>query len=156
MATFFISRFHALYTPADAVANPRVLVTPGQYLTGEPAREWNAETSTHNLVGAPYGLDVPAGNARLVMSWECLVRFVTVAALERYLRRLEIELNTQRAGTLDMAEAYHAGAPTLLTRWDAVVNSCTVRRCTSEEAPAEPGAWGAVVLSFTLTNPEEI
>lgn len=133
-----------------------MLISPGQYLTGEPTREWETVTSTHNLVGSPYGLDVPAGNARLVMSWEGLVRFVTVAALERYLRRLEIELNTQRAGKLEMAEAYHAGAPTLLTRWDAVVNSCTVRRCTSEEAPAEPGAWGAVVLSFTLTNPEEI
>ena len=103
-----------------------------------------------------YGLDVPTGNARLVLSWEVLTRLSTVAALERYLRRLEIELNTNRAGTLEVAEAYHAGAPTMLTRWDAVVNTCTVRRCTSEEAPAEPGAWGAVVLSFTLTNPEEI
>lgn len=156
MSAFFSSRFYAAYTPHNAEAQPRVLTTPGQYITGEPAREWSAETISHSLVGAAYGLDVPAGNARLVLSWEMLVVFPTVAALERYLRRLEIELNTNRAGTLELAEAYHAGAPTLLTRWDAVVNSCTVRRCTSEEAPAEPGAWGAVVLSFTLTNPEEI
>jgi|GEM_PF-6886364 len=156
MSNFYTARFHALYTPAADDTNPRVLVSPGQYLTGEPAREWNTETSNYNLVGSPYGLDVPAGNARLVMSWESLMKFPTVAALERYLRRLEISLNTARAGKLETAEAYHAGAPTLLTRWDAVVNSCMVRRCTSEEAPAEPGAWGAVVLSFTLTNPEEI
>lgn len=156
MSNFYTARFHALYTPTAADTNPRVLVTPGQYLTGEASREWNTETITHNLVGSPYGLDVPAGNARLVMSWESLLKFPTVAALERYLRRLEIELNMNRAGKLEMAEAYHAGAPTLQTRWDAVVNTCTVRRLTSEEAPAEPGAWGAVVLSFTLTNPEEI
>ena len=156
MSKFYTARFHALYTPTAADTNPRVLVTPGQYLTGEPGREWSEETSSHNLVGSPYGLDVPAGNARLVMSWESLMKFPTVAALERYLRRLEIELNMNRAGKMELAEAYHAGAPTLQTRWDAVVNTCTVRRCTSEEAPAEPGAWGAVVISFTLTNPEEI
>ena len=156
MSYFYTARFHALYTPQGEDTNPRVLTAPGQYLTGEPAREWSAETITHNIVGAAYGLDVPTGNARLVLSWEVLTRLSTVAALERYLRRLEIELNTNRAGTLEVAEAYHAGAPTMLTRWDAVVNTCTVRRCTAEEAPAEPGAWGAVVLSFTLTNPEEI
>ena len=156
MSDLYKARFGAHYTPAVDEAQPWQLTTPGQYLTGEPAREWNAETSTHNLVGSPYGLDVPAGNARLVFDWEVLVKRSSVAKLERYLRRLEIALNTQRAGKLEMSEAYHAGAPTLLTRWDAVVNSCTVRRCTSEEAPAEPGAWGAVVLSFTLTNPEDI
>lgn len=156
MADFYSARISIHYTPKAEGATGWTLTTPGQYLPGEPAREWNTETSTHNLVGSPYGLDVPAGNARLVFDWEVLVQRSTVAKLERYLRRLEIALNTARAGKLDMAEAYHAGAPTLLTRWDAVVNSCTVRRCTSEEAPAEPGAWGAVVLSFTLTNPEEI
>lgn len=156
MADFYSARISIHYTPKAEGATGWTLTTPGQYLTGEPAREWNTETSTHNLVGSPYGLDVPAGNARLVFDWEVLVQRSTVAKLERYLRRLEIALNTQRAGKLDMAEAYHAGVPTLLTRWDAVVNACTVRRLTSEEAPAEPGAWGAVVLSFTLTNPEEI
>lgn len=156
MSDFYTARFRAHYTPAGDEAQPWALVTPGQYLTGEPAREWSAETSTHNLVGSPYGLDVPAGNARLVLEWEVLVKRSTVAKLERYLRRLEITLNTQRAGKVEMAEAYHAGAPTLLTRWEALVNSCTVRRLTAEEAPAEPGAWGAVVHSFTLTNPEEI
>lgn len=156
MSVFYKARFCANYAPALDEAQLWSLVTPGQYLTGVPSREWSTETSTHNLVGSPYGLDVPVGNARLVLDWEVLVQRSTVAKLERYLRRLEIALNTQRAGKLDMAEAYHAGAPTLLTRWDAVVNSCTVRRLTAEEAPAEPGAWGAVVLSFTLTNPEEI
>lgn len=156
MSDFFTARFRAQYTPDLDEAQPWELVTHGQYLTGMPSREWSTETSTHNLVGSPYGLDVPAGNARLVFDWEVLVKRSSVAKLERYLRRLEIALNTQRAGKLEMAEAYHAGAPTLLTRWDAVVNTCTVRRLTSEEAPAEPGAWGAVVLSFTLTTPEEI
>lgn len=156
MSDFYTARFRAQYTPDLDEAQPWELVTPGQYLTGMPSREWSTETSTHNLVGSPYGLDVPAGNARLVVEWESLFNFSTVGELERYLRRLEIELNIHRAGKLDMAEAYHAGAPTLLTRWDAVVNTCTVRLLTSEEAPAEPGAWGAVVLSFTLTNPEEI
>lgn len=156
MSDFYLARFRACYTSAGEDSQHWMLAMPGQLLTGEPAREWNTETSAHNLVGSPYGLDVPAGNARLVFDWEALVQRSTVAKLERYLRRLEIALNTQRAGTLDMAEAYHAGAPTLLTRWQAVVNSCTVRRLTAEEAPAEPGAWGAAALSFTLTNPEEI
>ena len=156
MSDFYTARFRAHYAPAVDEAQPWALVMPGQYLTGMPSREWSTETNTHNLVGSPYGLDVPAGNARLVIDWEVLVQRSTVAKLERYLRRLEIALNTARAGKLDMAEAYHAGAPTLLTRWDAVVNACAVRCLTAEEAPAEPGAWGAVVLSFTLTNPEEI
>ena len=156
MSTFFLSRFNARYIPEGTPDNSRILTRPEQYLTGEPSREWTTETNSHNLVGSPYGLDVPIGNARLVMSWECLEKFSTVGELERYLRRLEIDLNMNRAGRLELAEAYHAGRPTLLTRWDAVVNTCTVRRLTSEEAPAEPGAWGAVVLSFTLTNPEDI
>ena len=94
MSDFYTARFRAQYTPANEEAQPWALTTPGQYLTGEPAREWNAETSTHNLVGSPYGLDVPAGNARLVFDWEVLVKRSSVAKLERYLRRLEIALNT--------------------------------------------------------------
>ena len=156
MSDLFTARFSARYTPYSDGEQPWTLTAPGHYLAGEPSRDLSAETATHNLVGSAYGLDVPAGNARLVVDWEVLVQRSTVAKLERYLRRLEIALNTQRAGTLEMAEAYHAGVPTMLTRWRAVINSCAVRRLTSDEAPAEPGAWGAVELSITLTHPEEI
>jgi len=157
MSDFYKARFCAEYEAEGGNGDVRVLTVPGQYLTGgEPAREWSAETSSHNLAGSPYGLDVPAGNARLQLSWEALVRRPTVAELERWLRRTEIALNTQRAGTLELAEAYHGGAPTLLTRWRAVVTGCTARRLTEEDAPAEPGAWGAVAYAFTLTRPEEV
>ena len=75
------------------------------------------------------------------------------AERERILKLGPVEAGCSREELKRMAQAI---LDTLLTRWDAVVNTCTVRRLTSEEAPAEPGAWGAVVLSFTLTTPEEI
>lgn len=127
----------------------------GRLLTEEPTREWSAETASYNIIGADYGLDVPTGNARMTWRMGTLVVRDTVAQLERYLRRLEIGLNTRRAGKLHMAEAYQDGVPTLLTTWNAVVESCTVRRLASDDAPALPGAWGAVEASFILSNPEE-
>ncbi len=156
MSDFYKARFRAVYTPDGEDATAWQLAYPGQLMPEAPAREWSAETSTFNPVGSPYGLDVPAGNARLVYEWEALIHRGTRAKLERDLRRLEIALNTRRKGKLEMAEAYHAGTPTLLTRWVAVVNSCTVRPLTLEDAPPQPGAWGAVRVSFTLTWPEEL
>lgn len=156
MNYFYEARVSVKYREGGAEGESVDLVKRGQYLLGEPVREWSMETVSHNLIGAEYGVEVPVGNARLMYEVEAVVKRSSVRELEIYMRRLEIRMNTKRAGTVEIAEAYEAGEAGLRTRWEAVVNSCTVRRLTSEEAPAEPGAWGAVVLSFTLTNPEEI
>ena len=156
MSDFYKARFRVHYVPKEQEEPGLQLCEYGRLLAAEPTREWSAEMASYNIIGAEYGVDVSCGNARLVMGWEVLINRETVAQLERYLRRLEIELNTRRAGKLHMAEAYQDGAPTLLTTWDAVVESCTVRRLASDDAPALPGAWGAVQLSFILTNPEEL
>lgn len=155
MSDFYKARCRVHYEPDGGDEPGWQLCDYGRLLAAEPTREWGAEMASYNIIGADYGLDVPTGNARLTWSMETLVVRDTVAALERYLRRLEIEMNTRRAGKLHMAEAYQDGAPTLLTTWDAVVASCTVRRLASDDAPALPGAWGAVSVSFILTNPKE-
>lgn len=156
MADFYKSRFRAVYYYDDGTTQPPyTLAEYGDLLTGEPTREWSAETASHSLVGSTWGLDVPAGNARLLLGWEVLVCRPTVAELEKYLRQLEIALNTHRSGTLDMEEAWHGGVPTMLTHWRAVVNTCTVRLLPLEAAPGLPGAWGAVRVELTLTNPVE-
>ena len=156
MSDFYHSRFRAVYYFAEGTTQPAwSLAEYGDYLTGEPTREWSAETASHSLVGSDWGLDVPAGNARLLCGWEVLVSRPSVAELEKHLRQLEIALNTHRSGTLDMEEAWHGGVPTMLTHWQAVVNSCTVRLLPLDAAPGLPGAWGAVRVEFTLTNPVE-
>lgn len=43
MADFYTARINLLYAPANDEAQPWELTTPGQYLTGEPTREWNTE-----------------------------------------------------------------------------------------------------------------
>jgi len=156
MNYFYEARISVTYREKGGAGSSVLLVLPGQYMLGEPVREWSLETASHNLIGAEYGVEVPTGNARMTYEVEAVVKRSSVRELEVYLRRLEIRLNTKRAGTVEIAEAYEEGEAGLRTKWEAVVNSCTVRRLTSEEAPAEPGAWGAVVLSFTLTNPEEL
>lgn len=156
MSDFYKARCRVHYVASGDDEPGRQLCEYGRLLAAEPTREWNAERASYNLIASDYGLDIPTGNARLTWSMETLVVRDTVAQLERYLRRLEIELNTRRAGKLHMAEAYQDGAPTLLTTWDAVVESCTVRRLASDDAPALPGAWGAVEVSFILTNPKEL
>ena len=153
MSDFYIARVDVRYYPEGGEVWE--LVNPGQYMLGEPVREWSVETASYNLIGAAYGVEVPTGNARLTYEVEVVVVRSSVRALELYLRRLEIELNTKRTGKVEIAEAYEGDAAGLRTQWNAVVNSCTVRRLTAEEAPAEAGAWGAVVVSFTLTEPKE-
>lgn len=156
MSDFYHSRFRAVYYYAEGGTQESwSLAEYGDYLTGEPTREWSAETASHSLVGAVWGLDEPAGNARLLLGWEVLIRRATMAELERYLRRLEIALNTHRRGTLDMEEAWHAGAPTMLTHWRAVISAATVRLLPLEAAPGLPGAWGALRVELTLTQAVE-
>ena len=156
MSDFYSSRFRAVYYYDEGTTQPAwSLAEYGDYLTGEPTREWSAETASHSLVGAVWGLDVPAGNARLLVGWEVLVLRPTVAELEKHLRQLEIALNTHRSGTLDMEEAWHEGVPTMLTHWQALINSATVRLLPLESAPGLPGAWGALRVELTLTNPVE-
>lgn len=157
MADFYSCRFRAVFHHADgpSVYSDWVLAEFGDYLTGEPTREWSAETASHQLVGSEWGLDVPAGNARLLLGWEVLLCYPTVAELELQLRRREIMLNTHRSGTLDMEEAWRAGAPTMRTHWRAVIVSATVRLLPQEAAPGLAGAWGALRVELTLTHPVE-
>ena len=156
MSDFYSSRFRAAYYYDDGTTQPTyTLAEYADLLTGEPTREWSAETASHQLVGSTWGLDEPAGNARLLLGWEVLVCRPTVAELEKHLRQLEIALNTHRSGTLDMEEAWHGGVPTMLTHWRAVISAATVRLLPLEAAPGLPGAWGALRVELTLTNPVE-
>ena len=153
MSDFYESRFWAEYQTPDPGSLAEVLTSPADYLTGEPTREWSVETASHNLVGSAWGKDEPVGNARLLLGWEVLVCRPTVAELEKHLRRVEIALNTDRSGRLLLDEAWQDGLPTMSTKWQAVVNTATVRLLTLDEAPPLPGAWGALRVEFTLTNP---
>lgn len=156
MSDYYDARAHIEYTPQGSDSAHRLLA-PGQLmLQPEPEREWESSNISADLVGADWGYEAPGGNARLVLTWEALVSCPTVAELERHLRRLELALNLNRMGSLRMGEALHAGTPTLWTEWHAVLTTCTVRRLSLEEAPALPGAWGGISLSFRLTNPKEV
>jgi len=156
MADFYTARTHIEYTP-DATGEPQQLLIPGQpMLQPEPEREWEISNISADLVGADWGYEHAGGNARLVLTWEALLCRPTVAELERHLRRLELALNLNRHGSLRIGEAFAAGLPTLCTQWHAVLTTCTVRRLPLDDAPALPGAWGAVALSFRLTNPKEV
>lgn len=156
MSDFYNARTHIVYTP-DATGESHLLLVPGQLLLQpEPEREWESSNISADLVGADWGYEGAAGNARLVLTWETLVSRPTVAELERHLRRLELALNLNRHGSLRIGEAFADGLPTLCTEWWAVLSTCTVRRLSLDDAPSLPGAWGAVALSFRLTNPKEI
>lgn len=155
MSDFYQSRTHILYTTREG--EQHLLLEPGQLLLqAEPTREWESSNISADLVGADWGYEAAAGNARLVLSWEALLCCPTVAELERSLRRLELALNLHRVGWLTLGEALADGLPTLTTRWQALLTTCTVRRLPLEEAPGSPGSWGALSLSFRLTHPEEI
>ena len=159
MADFYTARTIIDYSYRDAAGelHTRELLTPGQpMLQPEPERQWEASNISADLVGADWDYEAPAGNARLVLSWEALVSCPTVAELERYLRRLELALNLNRMGSLRIGEAFADGLPTLCTQWQALLTTCTVRRLSLDDAPALPGAWGAVALSFRLTHPVEV
>lgn len=156
MPAAYTSRAAIEFTPSDSV-EPLHLLAPRQLmLQPEPSREWESSNISSNLVGAAWGYESAAGNARLILSWAALLNRPSVAELERNLRRLELTLNLNRMGSLRIGEAMHKGSPTLWTEWHAVLVSCTVRRLSLDEAPALPGAWGAISLSFRLTHPVEI
>ena len=159
MADFYTARTLIEYSYQDAAGelHTRELLTPGQpMLQAEPEREWESSNISADLVGADWGYESAAGNARLVLTWEALVSCPTVAELERHLRRLELALNLNRVGSLRIGEALHGGTPTLWTEWHAVLTTCTVRRLPLDDAPALPNAWGAVEFSFRLTHPVEV
>lgn len=153
MADFILSRFCAVYTPDGG--EPLTLTRHSNLLSAPPTREWSSTTAAHDRIGTRWGLDRPTGNARLVLTWRVFLRRNSTAALERALRRLEIRLNTARAGKLQLLEAYADNAPTMVTEWRAVVQTATPVTLTGVDAPPLPGAWGALDLSFTLTEPEE-
>lgn len=159
MADFFSARTAIDYSYRDAAGelHTRELLAPGQpMLQPEPTREWEASNISTDLIGSPWGYEAAAGNARLVLTWEALLCCPTVAELERHLRRLELALNLNRSGSLRIGEALHSGTPTLWTEWHAVLTTCTVRRLPQDDAPALPGAWGSISLSFRLTHPVEV
>lgn len=155
MSDYYNARVRVEYTPSGGESY--TMLTPGQLmLQAEPERVWESSNISADLVGADWGYEAAAGNARLVLSWEALICRPTVAELERHLRRLELALNLHRLGTLTLCEAFADGLPTLCTQWHAVLSTCTVRRLPLEDAPGLPGSWGSVALSFRLTHPKEI
>lgn len=157
MSDFIQARFAASYTNTDAEGGRTCqLVRPHWLLTGSPERNWEHQTAQFNLIGREYGEDEPTGNARLALTFETTRRAPSVAQLEREMRRQELALNLHRRGTLTLQEAWHGGAPMLTTRWQCLINACTPRRLTSEDAPPLPGAWGAVAYELILTNPEQL
>lgn len=156
MSDFYTARARIEYTPQGS-DSAHLLLAPGQLmLQPEPEREWESANISADLVGADWGYEHTAGNARLVLTWEALLCRPTVAELERHLRRLELALNLNRLGSLMLCEAYADGLPTLCTQWHAVLSTCTVHRLPLDEAPCTQGAWGSVSLSFRLTNPKEV
>lgn len=153
MADFYTARFSATFTPAaggEAVALARY----GHLLPAPPTREWTLQTNSYECIAHTWAHDDPTGNARLNLSWAQLIRAHTTAALEARLRRLEIQLNIHRRGTLLLEEAYADSAPTLRTTWQATLTTATPSLLTLDESPGLPGAWGKLELAFTLTNPE--
>lgn len=152
MANFTLARFCAVYSTPEG--ETETLTKHNDFLEAPPAREWNVNTVQHNPVGARWGHDVPTGNARLSLSWRVYVRADSVAAVERKLRWLELQLNLNRAGKLRIEEAYSGEEPTMVTEWRAVVETARPVLLGSDEAPAGAGAWGAMEYTFTLTEPQ--
>ena len=159
MSDFYTARTLIDYSYRDPTGETHTLalLTHGQLLLQpEPERQWEASNISADLVGADWGYEAPAGNARLILTWESLISRPTTADLERHLRRLELALNLNRSGSLRIGEALADGLPTLCTQWQALLTTCTVRRLSFDDAPALPGAWGALALSFRLTHPVEV
>lgn len=121
----------------------------------EPEREWEHQTAQFNLVGRDWAADAPCGSARLKLRFTVLHHADCVGALQVRLRRVETALNLHRSGTMTLQEAYHAGAPMLVTRWCALVERAAARLLPADAAPAAPGAWGSLDIEMTLTNPTE-
>lgn len=158
MSDFFKARFSASYSSQDGAVCQMPLCREGaDLLTGspEPVLEWEHQTAQFNLVGRDWAADAAAGSARVKVSFEVLHRADCVGALQVLLRRAELALNMHRGGTLTLQEAYHAGAPMMVTRWQALVTKCRGSLLTQDNAPAAPGAWGRLEIEMTLTNPTE-
>lgn len=153
MSDFYKARLAATYTPqgGEEVA----LVRLGHLLAEPAGLEWSLQTASYEYIAHEWAGDLPTGNARLTLAAVPLVRAHTRSALERKLRRLELELNLHRVGTLLLEEGFSEGAATLHTWWHAVVETANASALTLEEAPPIPGAWGKLELSIILTHPSE-
>lgn len=167
---FYQARFGAEYAPIiadeeeDAIPSSFVLVRPKDLLLSPPEKTWEHVTNQHNLIGRAWGVDLPAGNARLNFSFEVCIRSRKLAGLEYRLHEIETELNLNRLGILTytaaytdwdplMGEARYQGTPLIAVRYDCTVSSATARILSSEEAPPLPGAWGVLKAEMILTNP---
>lgn len=151
MSDLYRARLALTYMP-DTM-DEITLIRPHDLLTGTPSREWELQTANHSLLGRAWGEDRALGSARLTWSAEVCVRARTVGRLTARLRALELDLNTHRQGSVMLWEGWHDGRPMIETSWRCLVAAATVRGLTMEEAPPMPGAWGALALSLTLTNP---
>ena len=151
MSDFYKARLAATYTAEDG--EETTLIRHGHLLAEPAALEWSLQTASYEYIAHEWAGDLPTGNARLTLAAVPLVRAHTRAALERKLRRLELELNLHRVGTLLLEEGFSEGAATLHTWWHAVVETANASPLPLEEAPPIPGAWGKLELSIILTNP---
>ena len=153
MSDFYKARLAATYT---AEGRDEVMLIRHGHLLAEPAaQEWSLQTASYEYIAHEWAGDLPTGNARLALTAQPLVRAHTRASLERKLRRLELELNLHRVGTLLLEEGFSEGAATLHTWWHAVVETANATPLPLEEAPPIPGAWGKLDLSIILTHPSQ-
>lgn len=153
MSDFYKARLAATYTPqgGEEVA----LIRHGHLLAEPPTLEWSLQTASYEYIAHTWAGDLPTGNARLTLAAQPLVRANTRAALERKLRRLELELNLHRVGTLLLEEGFSQGAATLHTYWTAVIETANATPLPLDQAPPIPGAWGKLELSIILTHPSQ-
>lgn len=163
MSDLYRARLAATYTPAGG--EPITICRYGDILIEPPAYEWSAATQSADIIGADWGRDMPRGNVRRTMTIDAAIAMPTVAQLERTIRAREIAVNTHRAGTMTIAEAWHDGVPTLTTRWVAVVTTCTGGPLDLDAAPGglalrnccQPmSAWGSMRYEIILTHPVTI
>lgn len=164
--SFYIARISAFFSPADG-ASPICLVRAGHdILTEQPVHEWDLPTDTREFCVADWAEDVPTGNARASLTLAVLYEAPTMAQALLCARAREFALAERRSGSLLLEEGYDRGAPTLRTRWHAVVTALEPESLLSEEdalcdpdhtAPSLRGPANArLTMSFTLTHPETV
>lgn len=164
MADFLTARFTATYRfeSADGTSREQRLVRYGETLLGAPVElAWSLPYEENRLVGSPWSDPQPTGNASKTLGVNLLIAGASVAEAEARAKRLEMTLALNRTGELTLREAYHDGAPLLVTSWRALVSSVAAALCTAEEAPAlvaeidgrPAAAWARLDVEFLLTYP---
>lgn len=97
---------------------------------------WSASSEDRSYIGSRWAGLKSTGNASKSLTAEIFIAAPTVAQAEAAALRLEYELNTHRLGEATLSEAYQAGAPLLVSRWEARIENALKARLSVEEAPA--------------------